>query len=141
LAAMCCGTTSVIWHTVGLIRSFVLEAVLTFLLMFVLLSVTTGSKEKGVLAGVAVGSVIGLEALFAGPFSGASRNPGRSLAPALVSLRFDNLWVYPTARSLGWLVFLRVGGRSGSGCLGVRLDSRVPRAAGSVAGLRNRTRY
>jgi aquaporin NIP len=83
------------------LQSFVLEAVLTFLLMFVILSVSTGSKEKGVLAGVAVGSVIALEALFAGPISGASMNPARSLAPALVSLRLDSLWVYLTAPALG----------------------------------------
>ena len=53
--------------------------------MFVILSVSTGSKEKGVLAGVAVGAVIALEALFAGPISGASMNPARSLAPAMRS--------------------------------------------------------
>jgi aquaporin Z len=84
-----------------LLQSFVLESILTFLLMFVILSVSTGSKEKGVLAGVAVGSVIALEAMFAGPISGASMNPARSLAPALVSLRFDSLWVYLTAPVLG----------------------------------------
>lgn len=83
------------------LQSFVLETVLTFLLMFVILSVSTGSKEKGVLAGVAVGSVIALEALFAGPISGASMNPARSLSPAIVSLRFDHLWVYVTAPFLG----------------------------------------
>ena len=83
------------------VQSFVLETLLTFLLMFVILSVSTGSKEKGVLAGVAVGSVIALEALFAGPISGASMNPARSLAPALVSLRLESLWVYLTAPLLG----------------------------------------
>ncbi len=82
-------------------QSFVLELILTLILMFVILSVSTGSKEKGVLAGVAVGSVIALEALFAGPISGASMNPARSLAPALVSLRFDSLWIYLTAPILG----------------------------------------
>jgi MIP family channel proteins len=82
-------------------RSFVLEIVLAFLLMFVILSVSTGSKEKGLLAGVAVGSVIGLEALFAGPISGASMNPARSLAPALVSGRLDSLWLYLTAPVVG----------------------------------------
>ena len=83
------------------LQSFVLEFILTLILMFVILSVSTGSKEKGALAGVAVGSVIALEALFAGPISGASMNPARSLAPALVSLRFDSLWVYLTAPILG----------------------------------------
>jgi aquaporin Z len=82
-------------------QSFTLEVILTLLLMFVILSVSTGSKEKGILAGVAVGSVIALEALFAGPICGASMNPARSLAPALVSLRLDSLWVYLTAPVLG----------------------------------------
>jgi aquaporin Z len=82
-------------------QSFVLEFILTLILMFVILSVSTGSKEKGLLAGVAVGSVIALEALFAGPISGASMNPARSLAPAVVSVRLDSLWVYLTAPVLG----------------------------------------
>ena len=82
-------------------QSFVMEAILTFLLMFVILSVSTGAKEKGVMAGVAVGSVIALEAMFAGPVSGASMNPARSLAPALVSWDLSSLWVYLTAPVLG----------------------------------------
>jgi aquaporin Z len=85
------------------LQSFVLEFILTLILMFVILSVSTGSKEKGILAGVAVGSVIALEALFAGPISGASMNPARSLAPALVSLRIDSLWIYLAAPVLGAL--------------------------------------
>jgi aquaporin NIP len=83
------------------LQSFVLEAILTFILMFVILSVSTGPKEKGVMAGIAVGAVIALEALFGGPISGASMNPARSLGPALVSLRLDSLWVYLTAPVLG----------------------------------------
>jgi aquaporin Z len=82
-------------------QSFAMELILTMILMFVILSVSSGSKEKGVLAGVAVGSVIALEALFAGPVSGASMNPARSLAPALVAWRLDHLWVYLTAPVLG----------------------------------------
>jgi aquaporin Z len=82
-------------------QSFVLEAILTFFLMFVVLSVSTGAKEKGLMAGVAVGSVIGLEALFAGPVSGASMNPARSLAPALVSGELGALWLYLAAPPLG----------------------------------------
>jgi len=83
------------------IQSFVLEGILTLFLMFVILSVSTGSKEKGVLAGVAIGSVVALEALFAGPISGASMNPARSLAPALVTGRLDSLWIYLAAPILG----------------------------------------
>jgi len=83
------------------LQSFVLEILLTCLLMFVILSVSTGAKEKGITAGIAVGAVVGLEALFAGPISGASMNPARSLAPAVVSLHFASLWVYLTAPTLG----------------------------------------
>ena len=67
-------------------QSFILEMILTFILMLVFLNVSTGAKEKGITAGIAVGAVIGLEALFAGPICGASMNPVRSLAPAFVSM-------------------------------------------------------
>jgi aquaporin NIP len=83
------------------IQSFVMELVLTWLLMFVILGVSVGAKERGIIAGIAVGSVIALEALFGGPVSGASMNPARSLAPALVAGRFDSLWVYLAAPVLG----------------------------------------
>ena len=83
------------------LQSFVMEFLLTLILMFVILSVSTGSKEKGLLAGVAIGSVVALEALFAGPISGASMNPARSLAPALVSLHFTSLLIYIAAPILG----------------------------------------
>jgi len=82
-------------------QSFVLEVVLTAILMFVILNVSTGAKEKGITAGIAVGAVIALEALFAGPVCGASMNPARSLAPAMVSGQFDQLWVYLLAPVLG----------------------------------------
>jgi aquaporin Z len=84
-------------------QSFVMEVILTLILMVVVLGVSTGAKEKGVLAGVAVGAVIALEALFGGPVSGASMNPARSLAPAVVSGRLDHLWVYLTAPVVGAL--------------------------------------
>ena len=82
-------------------QSFVLEALLTFFLMLTILSVSTGAKEKGITAGIAVGAVIALEAIFAGPISGASMNPVRSLAPALVSLHLDHFWLYGIAPVLG----------------------------------------
>jgi aquaporin NIP len=82
-------------------QSFILETVLTFFLMLTILNVSTGSKEKGITAGIAVGSVIALEAMFAGPICGASMNPARSLAPALVAGHFEHLWIYLVAPPLG----------------------------------------
>ncbi len=85
-------------------QSFVLEVVLTFLLMFVILCVAIGAKEQGMMAGTAIGATVGLEALFAGPISGASMNPARSLAPALVSLELSQQWIYVAAPVLGALL-------------------------------------
>ncbi len=85
-------------------QSFVLEVVLTFLLMFVILGVSQGPKERGLIAGIAVGATVGLEALFAGPISGASMNPARSLAPALVAGPLEPLWIYLVAPTLGALL-------------------------------------
>jgi aquaporin NIP len=82
-------------------QSFVLEVVLTFFLMLVILSVSTGSEEKGVTAGVAIGAIIGLEAMFAGPICGASMNPARSLAPAIVGGHVEFLWIYMLAPVMG----------------------------------------
>src|SRR5208282_1994630 len=73
-------------------QSFVLETVLTGLLMLVILNVSTGPKETGIMAGIAVGGVIGLEAMFAGPICGASMNPARSLAPAVLSGHLAAIW-------------------------------------------------
>jgi len=83
------------------LQSWAMEMLLAAMLMFVILSVSTGSREKGITAGLAIGGVVALEALFAGPVSGASMNPARSLAPALVTGRFDHLWIYLTAPVVG----------------------------------------
>lgn len=85
-------------------QSFVLEIVLTTMLMFVILSVSTGSKERGINAGIVVGAVIALEAMFAGPISGASMNPARSIGPALAAFHFNSLWLYVVAPVSGALL-------------------------------------
>ncbi len=85
-------------------QSFILEVVLTAALMLMVLSVSTGAKEKGITAGIAIGSLIALEAMFAGPISGASMNPARSLAPAIVGGRLEHLWLYPAATIAGALL-------------------------------------
>lgn len=88
----------------GDLQSFILEVVLTFFLMLVILQVSTGAREKGITAGIAIGATVGLEALFAGPICGASMNPARSLGPAAVALHLDQLWIYLIAPTLGALL-------------------------------------
>ena len=83
------------------LQSFVLEFFLTFFLMLVIMMVAFGNKETTPLTGIVVGAVIGLEALFAGPVCGASMNPTRSIAPAIVSGHLEHLWLYIVAPIAG----------------------------------------
>jgi aquaporin Z len=82
-------------------QSFVLEFLLSFFLMLVIINVATGSKEQGMFAGLAIGSTVLLEAMFAGPVCGASMNPARSIAPALISGHMEHLWIYVAAPITG----------------------------------------
>ena len=91
------------------LQSFVLEIILTFLLMLVIIRVSHGAKETGWFAGITIGSVVLLEAMFAGPISGASMNPARSLAPAVVSGNIGQVWIYLIAPVLGALIAVIVG--------------------------------
>ena len=84
-------------------QSFILELILTALLMFAILGVSTGASEKKITAGIVVGAVIGLEAMFAGPICGASMNPARSIGPALLSGHLEHLWIYIVAPAVGAL--------------------------------------
>ena len=90
--------------TLDVWRAFVLELLLAFFLMLVIINVSTGSKEVGTMAGMAIGAVILLEALFAGPMTKASMNPARSIAPAIVSGHYEHLWLYIVAPILGALL-------------------------------------
>jgi len=85
-------------------RAFVLELLLTFFLMVTIINVSTGSKEIGVIAGIAIGGVVLLEAIFAGPITNASMNPARSLGPNIVSGNIEGLWLYVVAPVLGALL-------------------------------------
>ncbi|WP_242206146.1 MIP/aquaporin family protein [Aestuariivivens insulae] len=85
-------------------KAAILEFLLTFFLMIVIINVSTGSKEIGTMAGIAVGGVILLEAMFAGPMTKASMNPIRSIAPALFTGNLQYLWLYITAPILGAIV-------------------------------------
>lgn len=82
-------------------QSFGLEIVLTMILMVVITSVATDTRAVGQAAAIAIGGTIGLEALFAGPISGASMNPARSLAPAIVSGAWTDQWLYIAGPAIG----------------------------------------
>jgi aquaporin Z len=97
----------------GAWRSFAFEAVLTFFLMMTILSILgrPQADSGGVFgAGVVIGAVVGLEAMFAGPISGASMNPARSFGPALVSGHMTDLWIYLAAPTVGAMAAAAVGG-------------------------------
>jgi aquaporin Z len=85
-------------------RAFVLELLLSFFLMMVIINVSTGSKEMGIIAGIAIGGVVLLEAMFAGPITNASMNPARSLAPNIVSGNIEGIWLYILAPIIGALL-------------------------------------
>ena len=70
------------------------EAILTAFLMFTVMAVATDTRAVGAGAAIAIGGVVGLDALFGGPITGASMNPARSLGPALVSGELGDLWIY-----------------------------------------------
>jgi len=83
------------------LQAFVLEIILTLILMFVILRVSSGSKETGIMAGAAIGVTVTLASLAAGTISGASMNPARSLGPALASGQVATLWIYCVAPVIG----------------------------------------
>lgn len=88
---------------VGALGALALEAGLTALLAIVILAVATDTRAVGSLAALAVGGTIALEALVMGPITGASMNPARSLAPALVAGDGADLWIYLLGPALGGL--------------------------------------
>lgn len=90
--------------TIDDLRAFVLEILLAYFLMVVIINVSTGSKETGTMAGIAIGGVVLLEAMFAGPITKASMNPARSLGPALLSGHWEHQWLYFIAPIIGALL-------------------------------------
>ena len=76
------------------------EVLATALLMVVIL-VVVHTKGLGGFGGIAIGGMIGLDIFFLAFISGASMNPARSLAPALLSDHLHDLWLYWTATFIG----------------------------------------
>ncbi|KAF5184418.1 Aquaporin-like protein [Thalictrum thalictroides] len=84
-------------------QAFALEFVITFQLLFVVTAVATDTRAVGELAGIAVGAVVMMNILIAGPLSGGSMNPVRTLGPAIAANNYDTLWIYLVAPTLGAL--------------------------------------
>ncbi len=82
-------------------RAFIFETVLAFFLMFVITSVATDVRAVGQAAAIAIGGTIALDGLFGGPITGASMNPARSLAPALLWWNWEDQWLYVAGPALG----------------------------------------
>ncbi|KAB2078140.1 Aquaporin NIP1-2 -like protein [Gossypium arboreum] len=82
-------------------QAFVIEFIITFYLMFIISGVATDNRAIGELAGLAVGATVLLNVLFAGPITGASMNPARSLGPAIVWNHYKGIWVYLTSPIIG----------------------------------------
>lgn len=99
------------------LQSLGMEVALTFILMFVIMAVATDQRAVGQGAAIAIGTTVGLEAIFAGPISGASMNPARSLGPALTGGVWTGHWLYwlgPLAgAAIGALVYRWLQGKSG----------------------------
>jgi aquaporin NIP len=95
------GGLGVTHPTNGALSGAVFEGILTFILMFVIMAVATDTRAVGQAAAIAIGGTIALEALFAGPVTGASMNPARSLGPALVAGDYADLWIYFVGPLLG----------------------------------------
>jgi MIP family channel proteins len=88
----------------GPFQSLLLEIIITFFLLFVIAGVATDARAVGGMAGVAVGGYVTLAALVAGPISGASMNPARSLGPALVLGQVEHQWIYVIGPLAGGLL-------------------------------------
>lgn len=84
-------------------QSFLLEVLLMFILMLTILN--AGSKI--IISAFLIGAVVGLEAYFAGSICGASMNPARSLAPALISGHLEHVWIYIFAPIVGGVLAIQ----------------------------------
>ena len=80
---------------------FIVEFIITFILMFVILQVSDKSRNLDRYSGIAIGGVVAFAAIFVGPISGASMNPARSIAPAILINDFSYLWIYIVSPILG----------------------------------------
>nr|DAD54554.1 TPA_exp: aquaporin noduline-26 like intrinsic protein 3-3 [Cenchrus americanus] len=86
---------------VGTTEAFFLEFITTSVLLFIITALATDPNAVKELIAVAVGATIMMNALVAGPSTGASMNPARTLGPAIATGRYTQIWVYMVATPLG----------------------------------------
>ncbi|KAL2929813.1 putative aquaporin NIP5-1, partial [Bienertia sinuspersici] len=82
-------------------QAFLMEFLATFFLMFVIIAVATDDTAAGNMAGIAIGGTVMLDILIIGPATGASMNPARTLGPAIVTGRYNVIWIYMLAPPMG----------------------------------------
>ena len=90
--------------TISISGAILVEFILSFALMFVIMSVATDSRAVGELAGIAIGTTVGLCAFVGGPLTNASMNPARSIGPAILARDFSLLWLYILIPILGAVI-------------------------------------
>jgi glycerol uptake facilitator-like aquaporin len=79
----------------NIIRAFILKIVMTFTLVYVVMTTTTAKNFKITpLAGVAIGFTLGFNVIFGRSITSGSLNPARSFGPALITKNFDFNWLY-----------------------------------------------
>ncbi|KAF4360318.1 hypothetical protein CsatB_022996 [Cannabis sativa] len=86
------------------VQALVFEIIISFLLMFVISGVATDNRAIGELAGIAVGMTILLNVFVAGPVTGASMNPARSIGPAIIMKTYTGLWIYIVGPTIGTIL-------------------------------------
>ncbi|RVX23707.1 Aquaporin NIP1-2 [Vitis vinifera] len=96
-----CATVTQFSSPTTIPEAFTWEFIISFILMLAICGVATDSRAINELSGVTVGATVLVNVLLAGPITGASMNPARSIGPALVSMEFDCLWIYIVAPILG----------------------------------------
>src|SRR5215204_5107917 len=79
---------------VGDLQAFIVELLITFILVFVVMAVATDQRAPAAIAPIAVGFALAVGVFIAGPVSGGSVNPARSLGPMIVAGDLSSVWLY-----------------------------------------------
>jgi MIP family channel proteins len=86
---------------VGDLQAFVVEILITFILVFVVMAVATDERAPAAIAPIAVGFALAVGVFIAGPVSGGSVNPARSLGPMIVAGDLSSVWLYVLGPIIG----------------------------------------